>query len=194
MNSRQWDQIYLGNDRFHEQPHPHLQKFLTLLKHRSAYKVIDLGCGSGNEIVELAKAGMNVLGLDFSPAAVDLAQKRLQEKGLRGRAAIADLHEEIKAIKEAEFDACLAINSLQYKSVAEFKSTLKEIRRILKTKGLLFLVVPSKEVKSKSASSGHRFTQQELESALGRHFAILELEPDENGNFTVTAEELAGVN
>jgi len=113
------------------------------------------------------------------------------DKGLPGRAAIADLHEEIKAIADSSYEACLAVNSLQYKTETEFRNTLKEIRRILKTKGLLLLVVPSKEVKRSTAHTGINFKEDELENELKKHFNIISFEPDAEGNFVIMAEEMS---
>ncbi len=45
-------------------------------------RAIDLGCGSGNVSCELAEAGFQVTGVDFSPVAVRKARARAAERGL----------------------------------------------------------------------------------------------------------------
>src|SRR6185369_15859003 len=39
--------------------------------------VVDLGCGSGIWARELSRAGYNVLGIDISPAMIEIARKRV---------------------------------------------------------------------------------------------------------------------
>ncbi len=41
--------------------------------------VVDLGCGSGLWIQELAKSGYQTIGIDISPAFIDIARKRVPE-------------------------------------------------------------------------------------------------------------------
>jgi 2-polyprenyl-3-methyl-5-hydroxy-6-metoxy-1,4-benzoquinol methylase len=45
-------------------------------------RCIDLGCGAGNYSVYLASQGFEVTGVDLSPAAISLAQKNAEKKGV----------------------------------------------------------------------------------------------------------------
>lgn len=46
-----------------------------------AGSVLDLGCGSGTQALELAASGWRAIGIDISVAAVRLAQERARERG-----------------------------------------------------------------------------------------------------------------
>lgn len=45
-------------------------------------RAITLGCGVGRETIYLAKNGWNVIGLDFSPTAIERARRRAQAEGI----------------------------------------------------------------------------------------------------------------
>jgi cyclopropane fatty-acyl-phospholipid synthase-like methyltransferase len=55
--------------------------------------VLEPGCGSGRILEALARLGLDVEGLDRSPAMVALARARLAWAGLEGRVTLADMTE-----------------------------------------------------------------------------------------------------
>jgi SAM-dependent methyltransferase len=190
MSVNKWNEFYNLNKRFYLEPHAFLQKAIIVFKENNVKKILDLGSGSGRNLIALSEEGFEVKGIDSSPAAVELAKHWLKEKKLEGEVFIADLHEEIKCFNDNSFDAIIAINSLHYQSSNQFIDTIKEIHRILKTKGIFFLVVPSKESIIKDIDLEQIFFNKEaLLVALGDQFKILEFEQDEDKNFVVIAQE-----
>ena len=53
-------------------------------------RAIDIGCGTGTNIITLARAGWQTTGVDFAPRAVHLARKKLMEAGLRADVRVSD--------------------------------------------------------------------------------------------------------
>jgi SAM-dependent methyltransferase len=53
--------------------------------------VLEPGCGAGRILEALARRGLAAVGIDRSPAMVELARKRLAAAGLRGEVAVADM-------------------------------------------------------------------------------------------------------
>jgi SAM-dependent methyltransferase len=49
------------------------------------------GCGSGHEVVALARRGFDVLAIDYAPAACTATQARLDAQGARARVVCADV-------------------------------------------------------------------------------------------------------
>ncbi|WP_224367946.1 class I SAM-dependent methyltransferase [Hyalangium versicolor] len=45
-------------------------------------RVLDAGCGTGEHVMELARRGVSVTGVDLSPLAIELARKKARERGL----------------------------------------------------------------------------------------------------------------
>ena len=53
-------------------------------------KVLDVGCGAGEHTILLTRLGYNVLGMDFSPTAVDQARENAATKGVDAHFAVGD--------------------------------------------------------------------------------------------------------
>lgn len=53
-------------------------------------RVLDAGCGAGEHTIHLAERGHDVLGIDFSDAAVDLARRAAAERGVEVSFEVAD--------------------------------------------------------------------------------------------------------
>jgi ubiquinone/menaquinone biosynthesis C-methylase UbiE len=76
-------------------------------------RIIDLGCGTGDLVICLARRGHSVLGVDFVPAAVDEAERRVRALTPEERARVdlrvgdalrlAQMDDEIGAIVDSGF-------------------------------------------------------------------------------------------
>jgi SAM-dependent methyltransferase len=53
-------------------------------------KVLDVGCGTGEHTMLLTRLGYDVLGIDFSPQAVEQARRNAEAKGVAARWEVAD--------------------------------------------------------------------------------------------------------
>jgi SAM-dependent methyltransferase len=58
-------------------------------------RLLDLGCGTGLDVAELASRGYRVVGIDWSPAMVERTRSRIRQLGLgdRARAENLGIHE-----------------------------------------------------------------------------------------------------
>ena len=107
--------------------------------------VLDLGCGRGHDLREMARAGHRVAGLDFSPLAVRQARKRvyglrfpLRRKDIRVR-DIADRF----PFEGARFDGVYSHLALHYFSDDVTRRIFGEIERVLRPGALLVFSVKS---------------------------------------------------
>lgn len=62
---------------------PYVAGFIERLRARPGESVLDVGCGSGALALPLARAGHDVVGLDFSAGMLDLLRRQAAEEGLR---------------------------------------------------------------------------------------------------------------
>ena len=63
-----------------DQPQPEVLRLIEAKKFKSP--VLDLGCGSGDNAIELARHGYRVLGLDVVPEALRMARQKAAKAGL----------------------------------------------------------------------------------------------------------------
>ena len=53
-------------------------------------RAIDLGCGTGTNIITLAKAGWRATGVDFAPRAIKLARRKIRMAGVFAEVFVRD--------------------------------------------------------------------------------------------------------
>jgi SAM-dependent methyltransferase len=188
--SKKWDNFYKKQGRYYIAPHMAFSRVINKFRDLRINKVLDLGCGSGRHLITLAEKGFDVTGVDFSPAAVDMAERWLEAKKLPGKVYATDINETIESIKSGSFEAVLAVNSIHYTDEENFEDTLNEINRILEDGGLLLLVVPSiKAVIHDLKTEQLFFTREKIENFLNDTYRILEFSKDKNNYFVILAQE-----
>lgn len=120
---------------------PHSVLFFrdVLKNHKTnGQKILDVGCGKGRIGVHLAEAGFDVTGFDFVKAAVDEFQELASEKGLKNVTVFTHNMKEIWPFEKNNFNHIFAITVLDNCiSGADFENVANEIRRVIKTDGLL---------------------------------------------------------
>ncbi len=76
-------------------------------------RALDLGCGSGANVIFLATSGFDATGVDFSSAAVEQARSKARDAGAtRARFVVADITRPIAGL-EGPFDLVVLYNVLQ---------------------------------------------------------------------------------
>lgn len=66
-------------------------ELLEFIQTHPAGKAIDLGCGTGTNVITLARAGWRVTGVDFVPRAIRIAKKKLQRENLAAEVRVGDV-------------------------------------------------------------------------------------------------------
>jgi SAM-dependent methyltransferase len=92
---------------------------------------VDLGCGHGGPGLWVAReTGAAMVGIDLSPAAIDLAPERAREFGLAGRATFQVGDITATGLADSSFDGAMSVDVLW--SVPDKAAALRECARILK--------------------------------------------------------------
>lgn len=88
-----WQQRFLARDLPWDRgaPGPQLRAWMDDGTLKRGARVLVPGCGSGHEVLALARHGVQATGLDFAPEAVTLARHRLAEAGLAAEVQQADV-------------------------------------------------------------------------------------------------------
>jgi len=65
-------------------------ELFEFIKNNKPGRAIDMGCGTGTNVITLAQAGWKVTGVDFAPRAIKLARQKLKHGGLQARVMVGD--------------------------------------------------------------------------------------------------------
>jgi SAM-dependent methyltransferase len=118
---------------------------------RNPGKILDLGCGPGRDLVAFKTQGHTVIGLDATPAFVEMAQQAAGCEVWQQSFLSLDLPPET-------FDGIFANASLLHVPRAEMVRVLKDLRRSLLTKGAIVMSMVRGDSEGYSArSTGYRY-------------------------------------
>jgi len=107
--------------------------FLTLLKQGQRHTLLEIGAGTGRDGKFFHDQGLETICIDLSPAMVGLCR----QKGLTAYVMdIGDLQ-----FPDGSFDAIYSMNSLLHLPKVEFPGVLRQMDRLLKPDGLVFIGV-----------------------------------------------------
>jgi len=98
-------------------------------------RILDVGCGTGNNALRLGRFG-RVVGLDPSSAALSYCRIRLDGRAGLSAGTMARL-----PFADGSFDVVTAFDVLEHDGDPE--SCIREVRRVLKPGGLFFASVPA---------------------------------------------------
>jgi ubiquinone/menaquinone biosynthesis C-methylase UbiE len=120
-------------------PSDFAQELIAILPPSS--KILELGCGAGNDSIGFAKAGHMVLATDFSKVAM---KKNAEFFGQLSNLTFQSLDmSEPMEFTDNTFDVVYARLSLHYFTDAVTRTIFKEIHRILKPSGYLCFICKS---------------------------------------------------
>lgn len=104
-------------------------------------KILDLGCGSGDLAIFLAKQGNIVVGIDYSKNAIDLARKKVRKfpKYLKKRLVFSNIDAKNLNYEKNSFDMVISIDFFEHVYDWELRKVMKNISDILKPNGKLLV-------------------------------------------------------
>jgi ubiquinone/menaquinone biosynthesis C-methylase UbiE len=99
--------------------------------------VLDLGCGTGENIIPLLKRGARVIGIDISPHLIAIAKKRLSNANLEASLSSGDAY--ATGLPDESVDAIFSIALIHH---LDIKIVREEMRRVLRKDGVIILREP----------------------------------------------------
>ncbi|MDI6759771.1 MAG: glycosyltransferase [Candidatus Brocadiaceae bacterium] len=111
-----------------------------LLRPAPGERILEVGCGSGRDMILFSSKGARYVGLDYGYGIVGIAKERLvKEKGM-GTLTVADATK--LPFKNCSFDKVSCSEVLEH--IPEYTKALKEINRVLKPGGKATFTVPNR--------------------------------------------------
>jgi SAM-dependent methyltransferase len=100
-------------------------------------KVLDVGCGNGYVLLQYARNGAEVTGVDVTATAIDLSRKRFELGGLCG--TFVEIDGEHLPFSDDHFDIVCSMGVLHH--ISNPQTTVDEIYRVLKPGGRLIVML-----------------------------------------------------
>ena len=88
-------------------------------------RILEIGCGTGSDLVALAEQGADVTGLDLNSAALAAAEERLRLYGVTARLAERNAAELSKDFAGERFDWVIFYASLEHMTIPERLASLR---------------------------------------------------------------------
>jgi cyclopropane fatty-acyl-phospholipid synthase-like methyltransferase len=147
--NKQWDEIFKTKGKALLGLQPDLPKIVKLFKKRGVKRVLDLGCGSGRHLIYLSKNDFDIYGIDIAKHGIEISKKWLKEESLKANLKISNIYKKLP-YKDKFFDAIISIRVINHGTIQKIRKLIKEVERILKPKGLIFITT----IKSGKAKKG----------------------------------------
>jgi 2-polyprenyl-3-methyl-5-hydroxy-6-metoxy-1,4-benzoquinol methylase len=150
--------------------YPYLPELVEFHKH-AGKKVLEVGCGQGTDLLQFAKAGAEVHGIDLTEAAVQKARQMFDTYGLPAHLQSMN-SEDMHAFEDETFDVVYSFGVIHHTPNTE--KAVSEIWRVLKPGGKLYLMIYSKGFNFLvrfflfHVGKGH-FLHQDLQSTINQY-------------------------
>lgn len=103
-------------------------------------RIIDIGCGQGQDSRYFSEHGYDVVGIDFSENGINLAKQKSESSKIDFE--VMDISEPL-SFEDASFDVVYSHLAVHYFNSEKTKQIFRELSRILKIGGILAVFVNS---------------------------------------------------
>ncbi len=135
-----WDDIYRAGQQLNRYPFNDVVTFMhryhDRTKPREQIRVLEIGCGAGNNLWFAAREGFDVYGIDCSASAIDYARNRFSEESLKGDFRVGDFSE--LPYGDNLFDLAIDRGSLTLVGRSGARRAVDGVFRSLKSGGIFF--------------------------------------------------------
>ncbi|MDO8622870.1 MAG: class I SAM-dependent methyltransferase [archaeon] len=151
---------------------------LKLLGNIKGKKILDLGCGSGLYVKKLKQKGAKIKGIDISKELIAIAKKSFPKIEFK----VGTISKKLP-YKTGEFDIVLGALVMHY--LDNWNFTLKEIKRVLKPKGIFIFSTenPYRTSLKRTVFHGRKF--KEVEDYFNERLLINNIVTPEGKNITI---------
>ena len=135
-----WDQIYQAGGQLNRYPFSSVVTYLYRNaprdRPRSEVRILEIGCGAGNNLWFAAREGFDVTGIDGSATVIDFANSRFAEDGLRGTFLVGDFTK--LPFDAGSFDIVLERGAISSAPRSGARKAIEEAARVLRPDGQFY--------------------------------------------------------
>lgn len=152
-----WDEIYEAGSQLNRYPFSSIVTFLY--RHaqrdrpRADVRILEIGCGAGNNLWFAAREGFSVTGLDGSAAAIEFARSRFSDEGLGGSFVQGDFT--ALPFKDNSFDIVLERGAISMAPRTAARKAVDEAARVLRPGGLMYAEIYSDRATTRGRKGEH---------------------------------------
>ena len=164
---------------------------LKVFSENKVQKVLDVGCGTGDHVIDLAKKGFEAVGIDRSKAMINEANRRKKNMSEaareKGKFIKMDMEDACcSKFKKGSFDAVLFMGNTISHNPHKYRDAVKDAARVLTDKGVMIFQVTNFEKVLKTQKRLLSFNFSKIKDEPGKEYAFLEFydEPNEKEIFT----------
>jgi len=136
----EWESIYSNGGQLNKWPYSEVVSFFSRMYltwgGNKKPRILEVGCGVGNNLWFLSDAGFEVSGIDYSSTAVEHARERLNGLGVEADLRAGDFKN--LPFKDESFDFVLDRAALQHNFPDDLEQAVSEIHRVLVHGGTFF--------------------------------------------------------
>lgn len=132
-------------------------ELLEFIETHKPGRAIDIGCGTGTNVITLARAGWRVTGVDFAPRAISLAKRKVKAARIDAELKVADATK-LDGIS-GPFDLVFDLGCFHGIPTAFQPKYLEQLERILAPNGFFLLYT---FVKPDAAHSGPGLVEEDI--------------------------------
>lgn len=142
------------------------------------WRVLDVGCGFGNNLVPFADLGCECHGVEIDPKICSIAESLLATRGYQAK--VVEGQNRVLPYPDAHFDLLLSVATIHYESTEEnVLAALREFRRVTKPGGRVYIatVGPSHKIQQRAEVLGdHRYRIRDYDFRNGQEFFFFDNE------------------
>ena len=114
-------------------------ELIAFIQENPPGRALDLGCGTGTNVITLAQHGWNATGIDFSRRAIQIARNKAHQAGVRVNFQVDDVTRLEKVT--GNFELILDMGCFHSLGLAERHAYLHNLERLLAPAGTYLLYV-----------------------------------------------------
>jgi len=142
MTNNNWEKLYANGKHLNRYPFGEfvsvyfnsLKYFPPYTLESSVLEVLEIGCGSGNNLWFLAEQGHNCYGIDGSASAIMETKRTLESRNVNAKLYVAEFQD--LPFKDQSMDMIIDRESLCCQDINNIDLSLNEVKRVLKKGGV----------------------------------------------------------